>query len=93
MPHDAHAWWTERLKATVAEAKAAGIAQDVSVAVITDLINGPIFSPGPVEADEDWNKDIGEPEYMVNENQPIGSEPTDASPGVGIPALTHSRRF
>ncbi len=91
--NDAHAWWTERLRTAVAEAKAAGFAQDVSVAVITDVINGPAFNAGPVEADEGWNQDIGEPEYMVNENQPIGSEPTDAIPGPVVQPLTRGRGF
>ncbi len=91
--NDAHAWWTERLQAAMAEAKAAGIAQDVSVAVITDVVNSAVFSPQDVVPDEGWNQDIGEPDYMVNENQPGSSEPNDASPGVRFPTLTHSRRF
>jgi hypothetical protein len=91
--NDAHAWWTERLRTAVAEAKAAGIAQDVSVAVITDVINGPPFNVGVIEADEGWNQDIGEPEYMVNENQPIGSEPTDAVVGPVVQPLTRERGF
>jgi hypothetical protein len=62
-PHD---WLRPRLSKLVAEAKAAGIDRDVSVAVITDLINGPDFITAPPSADEDWNQDIGEPDYLVN---------------------------
>jgi hypothetical protein len=69
-PHD---WLRPRLGALVAEAKAAGIARDVSVAVITDLINGPDFGVEPPAADENWNQDIGEPDYLVN----VTLEPTD----------------
>jgi hypothetical protein len=90
---DAHSWWTERLRAALADAKAAGIAQDVSVAVITDVINGPVFSPGAVVAEEGWNQDIGEPEYMVNENQPISAEGTEPGPGTIVQPLTRSRGF
>jgi hypothetical protein len=62
-PHD---WLRPRLGALVAAAQAAGIARDVSVAVITDLINGPDFSAGAPAADENWNQDIGEPDYITN---------------------------
>jgi hypothetical protein len=60
---DPFAWLLPRLSALVHEAEQAGIARDISVAVITDLINGPRFSPAPaggVVDDENWNRDIGE---------------------------------
>jgi hypothetical protein len=72
-PHD---WLRPKLAALMAEAEAAGIARDVSVAVITDLVNGPRFSVGPTETDEDWNKDIGEPDEFVNKNEPMSAEPS-----------------
>jgi hypothetical protein len=63
-PHD---WYLPRLKALVAEASAAGFAPDVSVAVVTDLMNGPAFTSAAEDvADEDWNRDIGEPDALVN---------------------------
>jgi hypothetical protein len=71
----AHDWWRPKLTAMVAEAEAAGIAQDVSVAVIDDLINAPPFNTAPPETDEDWNKDIGEPDYMVNPDNAPGDLP------------------
>jgi hypothetical protein len=61
-PHD---WFRPKLAALVAEAEQAGIARDVSVAVITDLINGPCFNTAAPAANEDWNRDIGEPEAFV----------------------------
>jgi hypothetical protein len=66
---DPFEWLRPRLSALVEAAEQAGIARDVSVAVITDLINGPQFSPAPPEGvvdDEDWNRDIGEPDDMVD---------------------------
>ncbi len=63
-PHD---WFRPRLETLVAQAAQAGFAADVAVAVITDLINGPRFSPGESAADENWNQDIGEPEGAVNQ--------------------------
>ncbi len=62
-PHD---WFRPRLAALVAAAESAGFARDVSVAVITDLINGPAFSTAPEVVDENWNQDEGEPAFMVN---------------------------
>jgi hypothetical protein len=77
-PHD---WLRPRLGALVAEAAAAGIARDVSVAVITDLINGPDFGAAPAAADDDWNRDIGEPDYLVNVTlPPSDDDDTDAMP-------------
>jgi hypothetical protein len=72
-PHD---WLRPKLAALMADAEAAGIARDVAVAVITDLVNGPRFSVGPAETDEDWNKDIGEPDEFVNKNEPMSAEPS-----------------
>jgi hypothetical protein len=63
-PHD---WLRPKLAALVQEAEAAGIARDVSVAVITDLINGSLAAPTPSPTGENPNQDIGEPEYMANE--------------------------
>jgi hypothetical protein len=58
----------------VAEARAAGMAADISVAVITDLINGPEFSVAPLQPEEGWNQDIGEPDYLVNVNDPTSAK-------------------
>lgn len=81
-PHD---WFRPKLTALVAEAKAAGIEQDVSVAVITDLINSPPFNAAPVVDDETWNQDIGEPAYDVNPDTTISDgEPASA----GTPSLS-----
>ncbi len=59
-----HAWFEPKLTALMAEAESAGIARDVSVAVITDLVNGKLGAavPPPQEAAD---QDIGEPDYMV----------------------------
>ncbi len=78
-PHD---WFRPKLVALVAEAEAAGIARDVSVAVITDLINGPEFSTGQLKNEEGWNQDIGEPDALVNENDPTSSKVQD---GISMP--------
>jgi hypothetical protein len=62
-------WLRPRLSALVEAAEQAGIARDISVAVITDLINGPQFSPAPPEGvvgDENWNQDIGEPAALAD---------------------------
>jgi hypothetical protein len=66
----------------MAEAEAAGITREISVAVITDLVNSAPLSVGAPEGDEDWNKDIGEPEEFVNVNNPLSSQPSlgDAVP-------------
>ena len=64
-PHD---WYLPRLQALVAEAEKAGFAPDVSVAVITDLMNRPIFNAGEADTlDEDWGRDIGEPDEAVHQ--------------------------
>ena len=57
-PHD---WYRPRLQTLVAEAARAGFALDVSVAIITDLINEAPFNVGPLNTEEDWNRDIGQP--------------------------------
>ncbi len=72
---DPHAWLSSRITALVADAEQAGIARDVTVALVTDIINGPPFNVGPPAADEDWNKDSGEPDYMVNEESGSGAQP------------------
>jgi hypothetical protein len=72
-PHD---WFRPRLSALVAEAEADGIARDVAIAVITDIVNSAPLSVGPTESDDDWNKDIGEPEEFVNVNNPLSSQPS-----------------
>jgi hypothetical protein len=60
-------WYLPRLQALVAEAKAAGFAPDVSVALITSLMNEPPFVSAEGDIlDEDWNRDIGEPDEVVN---------------------------
>jgi hypothetical protein len=82
----AHEWYRPRLAALVAEGEAAGIARDVAVAVITDLINGQLFNPGPAGGDEAWNQDIGEPAYMVN---PDGTRPEGGPSGGGADPLTY----
>jgi|GEM_PF-1288506 len=78
-PHD---WFRPRLTALMAQAEAAGITREISVAVITDLVNSAPLSVGAPEGDEDWNKDIGEPEEFVNVNNPLSSQPSlgDAVP-------------
>ncbi len=67
-PHD---WLRPRLNALVEEAASSGIARDISVAVITDLINGPGFaSDAPALPDEGWARDIGEPTGQSSEMPP-----------------------
>jgi hypothetical protein len=63
-----HDWLAPRLASLVAEAASQGIARDVCVAVINDLINGPDYNAAVVVDDENWNQDIGEPDYMVNQD-------------------------
>ncbi len=71
-----HAWFAPRLAALVAEAEAAGMARDVSVAVITDLVNGKLAAgvPSPEEANPD--QDLGEPDYMVPHGRDAGLSDT-----------------
>jgi hypothetical protein len=42
-----HEWMTPRLENLLAEAERAGFARDVAVAVVIDLIEGPMFNPPP----------------------------------------------
>jgi hypothetical protein len=76
----AHDWLQPKLTALVADAESSGIARDVVVAVITDLINGPLFAPPVPKPDDDWNRDKGEPDYMVNENAPLSAEALASAP-------------
>jgi hypothetical protein len=78
-PHD---WYRPHLQALVAQAAQAGFAADVSVAVITDLINGPEFSPGEPAADENWNQDIGEPATAAS--QIIDQDESSSAPAIAI---------
>jgi hypothetical protein len=85
-------WIYPRLEALVADAEKAGIARDMTVALVTDIINGPPFNVGPEPvADEGWNKDIGETDAMVNKDSTGGLIPLDdpivgglMTPGVGL---------
>ncbi len=84
-----HAWFEPKLAALMAEAEAAGMARDVSVAVITDLVNGKLAAavPAPEEANPD--QDLGEPDYMVPHGQDTGL--ADPGEAVGNP-LNHLGR-
>ena len=62
-----HAWFEPKLVALMAEAQQAGIARDVSVAVITDLVNGKLSAAVPAPQQTNPDQDIGEPDYMVNQ--------------------------
>jgi hypothetical protein len=73
-PTSAHDWLRPKLTALFAEAKLAGFAQDVCVAVITDLVNSAPFAASQLVADENYNQDTGEPDYMVNQNVPLSAE-------------------
>jgi hypothetical protein len=84
-PHD---WFAPRLAALVAEADKAGYARDVTVAVITDLINGPAYNNGPEVDEENWNQDIGEPDYMVNQDATQGDGGVGGGAG-GLEGLEH----
>ena len=78
-----HAWLRPKLTALVAAAADAGIARDVAVAVITDLINGPDFAAGAVRTEEGWNRDIGEPDAATNDISGGGDGPVDEPIGFG----------
>ncbi len=87
-------WFYPKIEALVAEAEQAGIARDMTVAMVTDIINGPPFNVGPEPtADEDWNKDVGETDAMVNLDTTGGLAPLDETvvgvglmtPGIGAP--------
>jgi hypothetical protein len=88
-PHD---WLRPKLGALVAEAEAAGIERSISVAVITDLINEPPFSTGAPENNEQWNQDIGEPDYMVNQDAPLSDEPVGKAAPNGFGRGSHFHR-
>ena len=79
-------WFSPRLTALMAEAEAAGIARDVSVAVITDLVNGALSADVPEPTGENPNQDIGEPDYMASQvsgaHPSLPDEPGDAG-GIG----------
>lgn len=91
---DVHAWMRPRLAALFAEARAAGIAHDVAVAVVTDVVNGAGFAPAVPPPDEQWNRDIGEPDGAVNADATHAPEIGGAASGLaGIPPLPRSRRF
>jgi hypothetical protein len=74
MTETPHEWFRPRLAALMAGAASAGIARDVSVAVITDLVNGPLAASEPPPSADNPNQDIGEPDYMANESS--GSHPS-----------------
>ena len=74
MTESPHQWFRPRLTALMAEAEAAGIARDVSVAVITDLVNGAFSSDVPAPTGENPNQDIGEPSTAAN--QASGAHPS-----------------
>ena len=65
----------------MAEAEAAGIARDVSMAVITDLVNGPLAAPVAPPEGANPNQDIGEPDSATapesGTRQSIPSEPAE----------------
>ena len=84
-------WLFSKLEALVADAQQAGIARDLVVALVTDIINGPPFNVGAAPAaDEDWNKDVGEPDYMVNDERGGGNMPL-GEPLVGAGLMTPGR--
>ncbi len=78
-----HTWFRPRLAALLQEADAAGIARDVSVAVVTDLVNGALGVAVPKPGDEDWNRDIGEPDGAVAED--LHATPDDQGGRVSDP--------
>jgi hypothetical protein len=85
MSQSAHDWFHPRLIALLEDAHRAGFAQDVSIAVVSDLLNGPDFSPAePGEIDERWAKDIGAPDYAAGEMAPPDSSDTGVVPGERI---------
>ncbi len=78
----AHAWLRPRLEALMAEAEAAGIARDVSMAVITDLVNGPLAAPVPLPGEANPNQDIGEPDSAASpESGAHPSQPEEPAEG------------
>ncbi len=85
-----HAWLEPRLSALMAEAEAAGIARDVSVAVITDLVNGRLSAPLPPPSGENADRDIGEPDSAIHHGP--ASIPADAAANPISNALDHVGR-
>ena len=79
-PYD---WFRPRLKAMMQEATEAGIAPDVAIAIVTDLINGPDFNSAPPPVDEEWNKDIGEPDHAPSVEPRDEVVPQAVSPSAG----------
>jgi hypothetical protein len=51
----AHDWFEPRLKTLLTQAEAAGFTQDLSVAVITDIINGPDFNNVALPSEPEWH--------------------------------------
>ncbi len=87
-----HAWFEPKLAALMAEARTAGIAQDMSVAVITDLVNGKLAGaavPPPEESNPD--QDLGEPGYMVPHGPDTGLADTGEAVGNPLNHLGHNR--
>ena len=69
----------------LAEANAAGIARDVSVAVITDLVNGKLSADEPPPTGENPDQDIGEPDAMANKGPHVGQDVPIIGDPVGNP--------
>ena len=65
MAESPHEWFRPRLISLISEAESAGMARDVSVAVITDLVNGPLSADVPLPTGDNPNQDIGEPDSMA----------------------------
>lgn len=94
MSSAAHDWFRPRLRALVEEAGRAGFGPDIAVAVVTDLMNGPEFSAGPVMVDEDWNRDPGAPEPQPDRTD--GAAAAELAPDLMTPQgiiPVHNRGF
>ncbi len=75
-PAPAHAWLQPRLTALLAEAEKAGIARDVAVAVLMDLLSAPPFdtaAPSPVPYTD---LDPGQPP-PAGQGESFGTTPID----------------
>ena len=93
MPTPSHEWFRPKIEALLSEADQAGYPRDLSVAVITDLVNGPLGVPVPPPTEDNPNQDIGEPAYMATDA--TGAHPSLADePGepVGSPLAHLGRR-
>ncbi len=86
-----HAWFEPKLAALMAEAATAGIAQDVSVAVITDLVNGKLSAAVPPPETANTDQDIGEPDSAANQVPATPSDDIGLANPVGG-ALSHVGR-